>query len=48
MVFFKWHGGLKCNIFEKSIFCEFSDVTHAHIAAILKIFFLLKNYVFRV
>jgi uncharacterized membrane protein len=42
LAFFKWHGELKCNIFEKSLFCEFSDVTHAHIAAILKIFFWLK------
>jgi hypothetical protein len=26
------------NIFERVFFCEFSDVTHAHIATIFKIF----------
>jgi hypothetical protein len=34
--------GVKFNIFEKSIFCEFSDVTHAHIAVILNVFLAYK------
>jgi hypothetical protein len=34
--------GVKFNIFEKSIFCEYSNATHVHIAAILKIFLALK------
>jgi hypothetical protein len=39
--------GVKFNVFEVFFFCEISDLTHAHIAAILNIF-LHKNYVFRV
>jgi hypothetical protein len=34
--------GVKFNIFEKSIFCEYSNATHVHIAAILKIFLASK------
>jgi hypothetical protein len=37
---------VKFNIFEKSIFCEFSDVTHTHIAAVLKIFCSLKIIIY--
>jgi hypothetical protein len=40
--------GVKFNVFEVFFFfCEISDLTHAHIAAILNIF-LRKNDVFRV
>jgi hypothetical protein len=34
--------GVKFNIFERGIFCEYSNATHVHIAAILKIFLALK------
>jgi hypothetical protein len=37
--------GVKFNIFEKSIFYKYTNATHVHIAAILKIFFSIKNYV---
>jgi hypothetical protein len=40
--------GVKFNIFEKSIFCEYSNATHVHIAAILKIFLALKIIYYRV
>jgi hypothetical protein len=40
--------GVKFNIFEKSIFCEYSNATHVHIAAILKIILILKMMHYRV
>jgi hypothetical protein len=40
--------GVKFNIFEESIFCEYTNATHVHIAAILKIFLALKIMYYRV
>jgi hypothetical protein len=40
--------GVKFNIFEKSIFCKYTNATHVHIAAILKIFLALKIMYYRV
>jgi hypothetical protein len=42
MIFFKWQGASNLIFLKRVFFCEFSDVTHTHIAAILKIFCSVK------
>jgi hypothetical protein len=42
LIFFLMARGVKYNIFEKSIFCEFSEVTHVYITANLNIFLFQK------